>query len=145
MSEAPPIGRAILSLMMLIVAMLGWMLAGSTLLADSVEGLQADLAVVWFALPLGIAYGILAWAIWRQQGWALPMAFLLLCAVLTVAIADLERPGLMSLDSSLTMLMACVSSMIAIVVLSFPVLDLMVQSSEAEAGQNKACLKPLRA
>jgi uncharacterized membrane protein len=131
---APPIGQAILSLLMVLVALLGWMLAGSTLLADTVEGLQADPAVVWFSVPLGAAYLALAWAILRQRKWALPLSFVLLCAVLSVAIADLERPGLMALDSSLTMLMAAVASMVAIIVLSFPRLEQLAQAREAESG-----------
>jgi uncharacterized membrane protein len=130
---APPIGQAILSLLMLLVALLGWMLAGSTLLADTVEGLQADLAVVWFSVPLGAAYMALAWAILRQLKWALPFSFVLLCAVLSIAIADLERPGQMALDSSLTMLMAAVASMVAILVLSFPRLEQLAQARDTKS------------
>ena len=134
-AEKPAIGRSILALIMILVALLGWMLAAATVLVSSVEGARADWFVVWCSLPLGSAYLLLAWAIARQRAWALPLAFLLLCAVLSVGIADLERPGLMALDSSLTLLMAAVASMVAIVALSFPVLDRVVQDREAERGE----------
>ena len=118
-----PIVRAILALFMVIVAILSWMLAGSTLLAETVNGLQPDMAVVWFSMPFGAGYILLAWAIHRQYSWGLLLALFLLCGVLAAGIADLERPGLMALDATLTMLMAAISSMAAIVVLSFPALD----------------------
>ena len=131
-----PILRAILALFMVIVAMLGWMLAGSTLLVERVDALDADMLVVWFSVPLGTGYLVLAWAIVRQYHWGLWLALFLLCSILAVAIADLERPGLMALDTTLTMLAAAVSSMLAIVVLSFPILDRMVQGDDEAGGQS---------
>lgn len=120
-------------MIMVLVALLGWMLAGSAWLADSVEGVKSDKAVIGFSLALGAAYLLLAWAIFRAWRWALALAGLLLCTVLSVAIADLERPGLMALDSTLTLLLAAVASMAAIVALSFPLLnDRVVQQDSAE-------------
>lgn len=136
-AEKASIGRSILALVMVLVALLGWMLAGSTLLVSSVDGARVDWSVVWFSLPLGAGYFLLAWAIRQHWRWAPVLAIVLLIAVLAVGIADLERPGRMALDSTLTLMMAAVSCMAALVVLSLPVLDRMAQVAEAEAGETR--------
>jgi len=116
---------------MVLVALLGGMLAGSTLLADTVDGLVTDRAIVWFSLPLSAGYFLLGWAIYRQHKWDLWLAFLLLVGVLSVGIADLERPGRMALGSTLTLVMAGAATMAAMIALSIPQLDRVIDRAEA--------------
>ena len=73
MNSAVPdfsIARAIFALFMILIALLGWMLAASTLLANAfaVSGPHHDLAVVLFSIPLGAGYLMLGWTILRRQG-----------------------------------------------------------------------------
>lgn len=132
-----PIARAILALFMILIAMLGWMLAASALLANAfaVNGPQHDLAVVWFSIPLGAGYLMLGWTILRCQGWSIWLAWLLLCGVLATGLADLERPGSMMLDSTLTLLLAAVSSLAAIIVLSIPGLSRLARRASHHDGR----------
>jgi hypothetical protein len=132
-----PIARAILALFMFLIAMLGWMLAASALLANAFaeNGPQHDLAVVWFSIPLGGGYLMLGWTILRRRGWSIWLAWLLFCGVLATGFADLERPGSMMLDSTLTLLLAAVSSLGAIIVLSIPGLSRLARRESHHDGR----------
>ena len=111
----PPVGRSVLALICLLVALLALMMAGSKWLVGQMKGSLDDWQAPALALlAIALVYGLMAHGCRSGRPWMNWYAPLALTLLTVVALADLARNEVLDLASALVFFLAVTSNMAVI-------------------------------